>query len=192
MRAIRGIIISSLAVGLVASTAVGSAAQDGDPAGAASFTGTIGESAVVGEPTEAIVDGELQIHGVEREGPIESTDPRLTGTLSRVIDFDVQRVNEGDEVAVITVQNRIVNEMGSWSGTSVGIGRMGPDVAAEEEFNFHTILLTGEGAYDGLSAIVLADFGQREVGADIEGVIHQGDLPDLGGMDDGDEMDDDS
>ena len=187
VRAIKASIISSLAIGLLASSAVGVAAQDEELTGPASFTGTIGESAVVGEPTDAVVDGVLQIRGLEREGPIESTDPRLTGTLSRVIDLDLQRVGDFGEVAVFTVRNRIDNDMGSWSGTSVGIGRNGPDIAADEELDFHTILLTGEGGFDGLSAIVLADFAQREVGGDIKGVIYQGELPELDDMDDGNE-----
>ena len=176
MRAIRTSLISSLTLGLLASSVIGVAAQDEDAVDAAYFTGTIGESTVVGEPTDGVVDGVLQIRGLEREGPIESTDPRITGSLSRVIDLDAHPVGEFEEVAIFTVQHRIENDAGSWAGTSIGVGHAGPGVSEEEALDFDTVLLSGDGAYEGLSAFLFADFAP-EVGADIKGVIFPGEMP---------------
>jgi hypothetical protein len=177
MRVTKPSLISSLVVGLLAVSVAGVAAQDGGPGAASYFTGTIGGSDVVGEPTDAFEDGILKLRGLEREGPIDTTDPRMTGLLARAIDLDVHLAGEGEEVAILTVQYQIVNDEGSWSGTSPGVGFNGADVAAEEEVDFQTALLTGEGAYDGLSAILLVDFAQRDGGGDIKGVIYPGELP---------------
>jgi len=176
VRAIKTTTIFILAVGLLAGSAVGVTAQEEDPAGAAYFTGTIGESTVVGEPTEGVVDGVLEVRGLEREGPIETTDPRLTGSLSRVIDLDVHPVDDFAEVVLFTVQHRIENEDGSWSGTGTGVAHGGPGAPEEEALDFDTVLLTGDGAYEGLSAFLLADFAP-EIGADIKGVIFPGQMP---------------
>ena len=178
MKGLRTTTISILALGLLAGSAVGVAAQDEAevPTGASYFTGTIGASDVTGEPTEAVVDGVLEVRGLMREGPIEATDPRLTGSLSRVLDFDVHSVGDLEDVVLFSAPHRIENDAGSWSGTGTGVIHAGADLSAEEELDFYTVVLTGEGAYEGLSAFLLADFAP-EVGADIKGAVFPGEMP---------------
>ncbi len=89
MRAIKTSVICILAVGLLAGSAIGVAAQD-----EASFvTGTIGASSVIGEPVISVTEGIEDGRGLVREGPIEVSDPRLTGTLVREINFSFRPVS---------------------------------------------------------------------------------------------------
>ena len=80
------------------------------------------------------------------------------------------------DVAVFTAPHRIDNEAGSWSGTGTGVIHAGPGVSDEDALDFYTVLLTGEGAYQGLSAFLIADFAP-EVGADIKGAVFPGEAP---------------
>ncbi|MGD8684835.1 MAG: hypothetical protein PVG27_12885, partial [Chloroflexota bacterium] len=84
MRGIKTITISILAVGLLAGSAVGVAAQDEAEAGASTpayVTGTLGEPAdfVEGTYSPDAMRGE-QLLGI----PVDASDPRLTGLLDIV------------------------------------------------------------------------------------------------------------
>jgi PAS domain-containing protein len=113
VKGLKPTLISVIAMGLLAGSAVGVAAQDADPPKVAYFTGTIGGSAVVGEPTESVVGAAYEFRELVREGPIETSDPRLTGSLTRVLNFDIYPVGSGaspdEEVVVSALREGAVN-----------------------------------------------------------------------------------
>jgi hypothetical protein len=180
VRAIKTSIISILAIGLLAGSAVGVAAQEeeADPMAAAKVTGTIGEGGdLTQEPTENVVDGVLEVRGVVLEGdwPIEMDDPRVTGSISVAINEDVHKVSDFEDVVARTLELRIENEAGSWTGQGAGVVHGGATIPQDEALNLDTHLLTGAGAYEGLSAYLIVDVTEDPM--TVEGVIFAGEMP---------------
>jgi hypothetical protein len=95
------------------------------------------------------------------------SDPRLAGTWRTVINRDVYRDSVSD---VWTSAARIDNAEGSWLGHFTGY--LDPDDGRW----YHQGILTGTGAYEGLTAIVF----KTNTGAmsyDVHGMVFPGDLP---------------
>ena len=141
MRGIKTITISILAVGLLAGSAVGVAAQP--PEGEAAYvTGTV-----------TISGGE---EGDQRSLSLDASDSRLSGDGSiNTADLAIQ----SDDVFVVLVDLslRIENDEGAWTGGGLLYALPGPDdVVGQDE---PTWVLSGEGAYDGLTAVLRADLG---------------------------------
>ena len=129
MRAIKTTTISILALGLLAGSAVGVAAQDdeaaAEPSTPAKVAGMIDTSgtAPVQEPTVTEVDGGLEVRGAITEGDqFEMDDPRLTGTVTKVDNVDVHDVVNDEGVVVAgSLALRLDNGAGSWSGQGTNI-----------------------------------------------------------------------
>ena len=161
MRVIRTTTISILAVGLLAGSAVGVAAQDADPAAPSVWSGELvpaeGEQISFEEtPTY------LELLGRD-SGQIEASDSRISGDWEQVLAVRVFDP-EGDGAVLQTATVRVENDGGSWSGTYSGWAG-GP---SSQGWN----VLTGEGGYDGLTAV----FSQSGEGA-LEGLIVPGVAP---------------
>ena len=138
MRAIKTITISILALGLLAGSAVGVAAQD------AVVTETAG--GVGSDDCETTPEGAEFCTG----GRWEFDDPRLTGdeelTRTEVFDFGGGEV---DGAIIATEDVRITNDDGAWSGQCV-FGSFFLDDELVSGGN--NCVVTGEGAYEGLTA----------------------------------------
>lgn len=142
MRTIRTTFISLLAVALLAGSAVGVSAQDeeastGDPAGSSYFTGTLNPE---GEPVDGIFEGDT----------IETSDPRVSGALSRAVNW----AEPTPGLYVEAEAWRLENEDGSWTGQGTGLVHSGQDVMPN---SFAIVELSGEGGYEGLTAVMLVD-----------------------------------
>ncbi len=168
-------VAATVLVGLIAGSAIAVAAQEDASSEATLVTGTVGASTVIGEPVSTIADGVEDVRGLVREGPIEMSDPRLTGSLSRVLNFRVHPV--GTEAGLVVQADlwRIDNEGESWSGPSTAISGLG-EVPSDITVDIETVVLAGEGDYDGLSAYLVADWSP-EIGADMQGAIFSGEMP---------------
>jgi hypothetical protein len=142
MRTLKSGLITVIAIGLLAGSAIGVASQDE------------GEAAYV--TGKLAVDGGscTEDNGEWNECPLtlEASDPRLSGAGS------VRNAGlplPGDEVFIVLVTQslRIVNEEGAWTG-----GGWLYAVPSEEEGGVGrdepTWVLTGEGAYEGLTAML--------------------------------------
>ena len=140
MRAIKTIIISILTVGLLAGSAVGVAAQP--PEGEAAYvTGTV-----------TISGGE----GDERSLSLDASDSRLSGDGS--INMAGLPMQSDDEfVVLVDMSLRVTNDEGAWTGG--GLLYALPANADAVGVDEPTWILTGEGAYDGLTAVLRADLG---------------------------------
>ena len=182
MRAIKTSVITILAVGLLAGSTVGVAAQEeeaaAEPSTPAKVAGTINEEAsdLVQEPTETVVDGMLEVRGVVFTGDrFEMDDPRLTGTVTGAVNVDVHKVSDFEDVVLQTLEIRIENDDGSWSGQGTNLIHAGGAVPEEETIDLVTLPMTGAGAYEGLSAYLIV-VGTEDP-TTVEGVIYEGELP---------------
>jgi len=100
------------------------------------------------------------------QGAIDSGDPRLSGKLWAILDHDTYSDSQGSVFVGIV---GIDNDDGAWRGTSRGYS------TPNNEHIYDQLLLTGEDAYEGLSAILfLMDTG---TGWDVVGMVYPGELP---------------
>jgi hypothetical protein len=181
VRAIKTSTISILAIGLVAGSALGVAAQDeeaaAEPSTPAKVAGTIeGGGDVVQEPTETVVDGLLEVRDFVLVGDaLEMDDPRMTGSISVTFNADVHKVSDFEDVVLQTVELRIDNDDGSWTGQGTQLNHDGAGISEEEVINLLTLPMTGSGAYEGLSAYLFFDFSGDP--PTVEGAIYEGELP---------------
>jgi hypothetical protein len=165
VRAIKTTTISILAIGLLAGSAVGVAAQEeeAEPSTPAYVTWE-----VTGDPTsveDGAFDEELgQMRGLVVYGaPVEASDPRLSGLYNYVVNGNGQKLSTPDYALVESRSWRMENDGGAWTGTTtwveVGPGTEGPPAMAAEAG-----ILIGEGGYEGLIAIMHGDYGEGNQG----------------------------
>ncbi len=140
VRAIKTTTISILAVGLLAGSAVGVAAQDEDPMAPSTFTvQRSGEPEVTTDPSGAIIV----------VGPVEATDQRASGTLTEVAVGAMVDVADGDSGRISSDAVRLVNDGGSWVGSNRGFLTFSSD---EQPPTVQFLgELVGEGGYEGLT-----------------------------------------
>ena len=150
MRAIRTPTLSILVLGLLAGSAVGVAAQDADATAPSTFTmQNASEPEVTNDPgTGALI----------AVGPVESTDPRASGTLTQVTGSAPVEVADGDGGFINTDAVRLVNDGGSWVGSNRGFLTFASDGPPTVQFLGQ---LVGEGGYDGLT-LFFAQTGDAE------------------------------
>ena len=178
MRTVKATITSILALGLLTGSAVGVAAQEEDGVvNIAPFLWSIG-----GEPdsqpgtTDDSVAGRIVDSGIIDTGAVvATTDPRLAGVGTTVYngvmlgDPESAAPPFGDDMSapppelltVASVARRIVDDGGSWSGSGYEIEYMSED---GEDLIISTFqMLTGEGEYQGLTAILVGS-GEEQLG----------------------------
>jgi hypothetical protein len=163
MQTIRTAIISILALGLLAGSAVGAAAQDEDGPAAVDGSISVDEEAC----TETDVWNECPM-------VIEASDQRLSGDgVHRGASVVFQGFDDGAGVMVIVNSTvRVENTDGAWSGGGPLFAL--PTTRRASGTDQPTWVLTGEGGYNGLTALLRVDLGR--VGY-FRGVIFEGDLP---------------
>jgi len=160
MGGIKTTTISIVAMGLLAGSAVGVAAQE---TGQAYVTGSVDVS--VDDCVEA---------GAWNECPfsLDASDSRLTGE-GTLRNADLPMPGDESFIILITQSLRVANEEGGW----VGDGRLYV-VPTEEDGavgeNEPTWLLTGDGSYEGFTAILRPNFTEDVLFA---GVIVEAEAP---------------
>ena len=179
MRAIKTTTIAILAVGLLAGSAVGVAAQD-EGAAPVQFTGIVDCGPQIAGGTSETVQvpmGESVMTVLVRRGNTwqpsarEVSDPRLEGRYTISYDTDAYYppgVVGSTDVGAGTW--RIENDEGAWQGSYHIAGIDGGDVTV-------TVPLIGEGAYAGLFAIVESAYDSAACSWDWRGLIVDGELP---------------
>ena len=159
MRTLKSGLVSILAIGLLAGSAVGVAGQDeevADPMAPATF-----EVGFAGEPPADELDSTVTEteYGESRRGeglveiPFEAGDPRASGLLTSVTNEE-----ELGRAVMGSSHVRIVNDDGAWEGVGTSLLRLVEDFSGEgPPFDRATSLttLTGEAAYEGLTLIVV-------------------------------------
>ena len=163
MRAIKTTTISILAVGLLAGSAVGVAAQD-DETDVSTPAYVTWE--VTGDPIN-VIDGAFDEEAAEMRGltvqgaPVEASDPRMSGLYYYVINGNGQKLNTPDFAIVESRSMRMENDGGAWTGTTTyveaGSGSDGPPAMVAEAG-----ILIGEGGYEGLIAVIHGDYVEAD------------------------------
>ena len=174
MRGTKSSLSVILATGLLGGSAVGAAAQDPE---AGTSEPTIFSLRLV--PSSQVRDTEVTTEdGVYKEmgtcfAPIvyNASDPRLAGDLT--VCGDLHRFGATDGAPTVGSGTfRLVNDEGAWQGSDAWAGWTDPESGEEVEFGSGVIVLTGEGAYDGLYAVMtLSDW------SDVQGFIFEGAPP---------------
>ena len=168
MKKIRNTLVAAIAVGLLAASTVGVAAQD-EVADPVEFSARWAFGGAVRPQTSDVVDGvAMTSGGAWRPGVItQASDPRLQGTLS------IAANNNRYSAAGVTVWHeafRIENEDGAWQQM--------PSIAidtGDDDSNTTTGVLVGEGGYAGLIAVF--DTLAENSSWTLHGYIIDGELP---------------
>jgi hypothetical protein len=127
----------------------------------------------VGTPEYSTEDGVTKASGVHWEdmGPVEMSDPRLSGVHSSIWDQASLYVADDDEVTLTSGTSRIVNEAGSWENAGVALSRGTSTLDTVSDAG----VWVGHGAYEGLNAFLVFDYRQDPV--TIVGAIFPGEMP---------------
>ena len=157
MQKIRTIPTLALALGLLVSAAVAAAAQDaGEAPTSGYFTGSAGQPAEIQPPTvEEEVPGGRQMEGVRFiDIPVEASDARISGLMS-VASNGTGVPRDGGFSNIVSGRFRIVNDAGSWEGVGTSVFAVRDE---QPVVDHETVQLIGQGAYEGLHAVLLWDF----------------------------------
>ena len=157
-----------LAFGLMAGSAIGVTAQDeeADPMAPAVVTGSIsGQRHVDGSVTTDVGTGATITEGVGFRQTWEASDPRLSGSV--IYTGNWLRYGGGDmQVEASSVV--LDNAAGRWIGTGTAM--------AAGDLSMDTMILHGEGAYEGLTAYVMQDWSEG-LPAAFTAAVFPGDMP---------------
>ena len=172
MRTIKTTTISILTLGLLAGSTVGVAAQDEE----ATTDAPVGPSYFTGQLVSDFEATPFGSNGVLFEGDaVEVSDPRVSGSLTRAGTSNFH--NDVGDSPVIAFQAdawRIENDAGTWSGQGTGLLRVGPDGPPSVETS--TVVLTGEGGYEGHTLYLIVDWTTDDAAA-VVGAVFVGDAP---------------
>ena len=186
MKGLRITLISILAVGLLAGSTVGVAAQDDEAAAEPTTPVQVTGSVEVGGSTDyGIVDvtwdderGVEERRGGYWDDPIEMDEPRLSGQLRSMLNMDTYGGPVlGGDGSVVSASTELVNDDGTWTGTLRGYAYPhSSDGFPQRDMIWH-IELTGTGAYEGLSALLYAHGPISRQVLEVEGFVFPGVLP---------------
>lgn len=170
------LVIAALSVGSVSVSVVAQSAEPAVPAPIVSFTG---RSSLVpceeATPVFGTVDGVVQTRGMDCHGTITATDPRFEGTYLVASNADRYPTSVfRSSLTVETVVRRVENADGAWQGSATITADDMPASGEDGTIATETVVFTGEGAYAGLTAVVVF---MPFVNATLRGVIFPGSPP---------------
>ncbi len=168
---------SVLAIGLLATgSAIGVGAQGAEETGPAAYVhGFFYGVDCCGDEVETFDDegNRLTLRGMTGSGTSEMDDPRISGVWEQTGSVDEFPQSDTDErVEVSWGELTITNDEGTWAGTWTSTY----DSAAVSETPLIQYQLTGDGAYEGLSAILFVTSSGWPRSA-VAGAIFPGPLP---------------
>ncbi len=177
-----GLMTLAVVIGVLASPNAGTVAQSAspDPLAPAVVTGTLDISGLIEQPgTRTTTAGSLvtQLRGSGVTGiTIDSSDDRLSGDLSIVFNEDEHK-DQVDSVWFAAQHGvyQIRNGDGSWSGSMTGLSAGYDEQSIGPAVNMDSVMLQGEGAYEGLTAYLLVDW--KDLPKSFHGVILPGEWP---------------
>jgi len=178
----RRALVLAIAVGLLAGSTVGAAAQseDVEPVGFTGVTTDLGDDCGQGGTYEVIGRGS-QTRGYCYQGWLGTSDPRFTGTLTRIVNVDEYAdgdfLPDGDvSLWVSTGTYWLENEGGLWQGdATVSVTVDDVREGGEVDFSPLTVTFTGTGDYEGLTAVVW--WQPPAIKPPVRGVIFPGSPP---------------
>jgi hypothetical protein len=180
VKKIRTPLIAAVAIGLLAVSAAGVGAQG--IAAPAEFTAHVSQTSdCSSRDFEGVVDGVGQSRGYRCRTVVEeSSDPRFSGTWLLVFSEDGWGSEDGTTTGggadtVWTYEYRVENDDGAWQSSPVS------GIEFDEREMTVAPVFTGEGAYDGMTAIVEMSGRETDIdgasNADLRGAIFAGSPP---------------
>jgi hypothetical protein len=168
VRAIKTTTISILAIGLLAGSAIGVAAQDEPDIGATEVTGkvTFGEPISMPQGTET-PEGIVVNEGLVVNTTWDASDDRLDGDAT----YSVNVRGLLDCCTIEAHAYELTNDGGSW----VGDGRSYSSEAGRTGF----VTLSGRDGYEGLSAYVVTELDDAGNAWDLRGIIFPSAMPEV-------------
>ncbi len=187
MRTLRSTLMGAVILGLLASPSIAVAAQvEGEMPTVAYVTGRVitdtspkddWEETRTDEGPDAIV---VHVLGWRVERSIDWNDPRLPSEMVSRTNMDMH-ISRDDSVQVFAESLRLDGPDGAWTGT-------GHAVVIEHGHGAESlIILTGEGAYEGLSAVLVTESVRADPELDendytlYRGYIFEGEMPPMPG-----------
>ena len=150
------IITTAIAIGLIAGSSLATIAQD-----EAEPTATYATGSMSWPPAEIVPpEVEESAGGNDERGlqlidlAVEFDDPRLSGQLTTHGNGTTRLLADG-RAWIESRAHRLVNEDGAWAGSGTLVRALGDETGLEVDRE--EMLLTGEGAYEGLIAYIYAD-----------------------------------
>ena len=179
MRTLRLSVAGTLALALLGGLGGALLAQDEEnaPATVTHVTGEAFSDRTVNQGAYAEVDGGEQMRGNVFEHDIDWSDPRLPSLMRLRENVNVYSIDDDHAAWSWVGSVRLEGDEGAWTGTEYGLG----EESAEGPLTLQPrmMLLSGEGAYEGLSAMLqrqheVITTASRPV---FEGYIFAGELP---------------
>jgi len=172
MRTLRLSFVGAVILALLGGTGgVVMAQSEGDDSRVTQFTGTVTDENWNFEGAEDWeVDGVYYSRGTVAEWTVDWTDPRLPPKMWHRIDFEEYPPITPDSAVPYATSVLLLGEDGSWTGTGRGVG---------SDEGFVQVVLTGDGAYEGLYAILDrkdATLPDDTVQRTFDGLIVEGEL----------------
>lgn len=121
---------------------------------------------------ETIEDGVIVGRGAVEHQEVAWSDPRLPSPHWIRMDYDIRQVDEPDGVMTVTSSHLLIGEEGSWRGNGRAV--------ETADGRWSTYEFTGEGAYEGLYALLQGTPGVDAHGPwdqSYVGFIFEGTLP---------------
>jgi hypothetical protein len=161
-------LITALAIGLLAGSALGAAAQsaDVDPMAPAFVTGSITDGGTAATETQTAEDGFTRIEVTSGPDVWEASDPRLSGDVTYAGVWHRYPAPASMQVEAATYE--LLNAGGRWVGQATAI-------ATATIGGWDTIAFRGEGGHEGLTAYVVIDWNSEP--GSFTGAIFPGDMP---------------
>ena len=162
-------------------TAVGAAgqSQDATPTAFSGWVHELGDDCGEGSTFE-VVGGVQKVRGYRCEQWMGTSDPRFTGTYVTFGNSDSYQDGDvapsGGSFGVSSVVRRVESEEGAWHADATS-GGWGEDLyeVGEVVAMGATIIFTGEGGYEGLTAVVWPE--PQAINTPVRGVIFAGAPP---------------
>jgi hypothetical protein len=177
MRALRLSLLATVTVSLLGGPSIVVLAQDDEDQviTATYVTGETIDKLEVSPGVYSESNGVEQLRDSTYEDTFEWSDPRLPSVMQISENLDIRYREDGDAWAWVG-NIRLEDEDGAWAGPEYGMGEWSGDRLL---LHPRMMLLTGEGAYEGLTAMLQRRWETDDPGypASVEGYIFVGDLP---------------
>lgn len=184
MKSARALVIASLTIGLLLTSVVTVAAQedtDVDELTATSWvSGTAGDARQTTQGTDSPQGGGFIEHRgyIFGDSAIDTDDPRLNGSMTVVANGDERYLSgtagSGELTDIQGLGVRITNDEGGWSGQGTALIHGNGSTLTTD---LDTIILAGQGAYEGLTAYLIID--NTSTPRTVEGTIFEGQITPL-------------
>ena len=173
MNKVRTLVVTTITAGLLAGSVAGvhSQSDEADPMATAAVSGEFFGGCPEGR-SSITIDGVTMIRDITFSCQrVEASDSRLSGDNVYVGNWDGY---DEDGFQIEAANWTLTNADGSWIGTNTALIIHGAEEGDDDVLSMETVTLTGQGAYEGLTAHLYLDWSQDPVS--FHGAIFPGEM----------------